>query len=312
MNEYSFINQLEVMAMKQIGPVKLIEGPSKSKVPFSRSLYIEGSAEKVLIDTGADSTLLKQIQADSGVDLVINTHYHPDHTRHNVLFHETEKWINTIEFHMPLTIEGIAKANGIFQEWGPEGVKKWEKEIPEIWIKSLTQINGFYEYEKQYSFGNIHVHFLHTPGHTKGFCCPYFPDLGIVFTGDYDMTSFGPWYNGTDGSIEEFISSAKRLLSLDAKYYITGHQKGTFQKNEFHHAMINYLSIIDHRDEVIEKFVQKGISFDELTRIGIFYPKHALEHSLFMTWERSGIRKHLSRLGYTVVDSEIKRIMVKK
>lgn len=298
--------------MQQIGPIKLIEGPNKSKVPYSRSLYIDGQGEKVLIDTGADKHFLKQVKVDSGVDLVINTHYHPDHTCHNTLFSDTEKWINSVEYHMPLTIEGIAKANGIFQEWGPVGVNKWEKEIPEGWIKSLTEINGFYEYEKQYSFGHVHVHFLHTPGHTKGFCCPYFPDLGIVFTGDYDMTSFGPWYNGTDGCIDDFIASAKRLLSLDVKYYITGHQKGILQKREFHKAMVNYLAIIEQRDEVIEKYVQKGFSFDEITKVGIFYPKHSLGRPLFLTWERSGIRKHLYRLGYTVIDSEIKRVLLKK
>lgn len=300
------------MYVQQIGPVKIIEGPNKSKVPYSRSLYIDGSSEKVLIDTGADPSILKQLQLDSGIDLIINTHYHPDHTCHNTLFSDTEKWINRIEYHMPLTIEGITKANGIFQEWGPEGVKKWGKEIPEEWIKSLTEINGYYEYEKQYSFGNVHVHFLHTPGHTKGLSCPFFPDLGIVFTSDYDMTSFGPWYNGTDGCIEEFICSAKRLLSLDAKYYITGHQKGMFNKKQFHAAMVNYLDIIDQRDEMIENYVQKGLSFDELTTIGIFYPKHTLKHSLFLTWERSGIRKHLHRLGYTVVNSDMSRIMMKK
>jgi len=298
--------------MQQIGQIKLIEGPNKSKVPYSRSLYIDSTSEKVLIDTGADITLLKDLKEQSGVDLVINTHYHPDHTCHNVLFSGTEKWINRIEYQMPLTIDGVSKANGIFQEWGPEGVKKWQKEIPEHWIKSLSEINGFYDYEKEYSFGDVHVYFLHTPGHTKGFSCPYFPDLGIVFTGDYDMTSFGPWYNGTDGCIEEFISSANRLLSLDAKYYITGHQKGIFNKEEFHKAMTRYLAIIDQRDEMIAKYVQKGVSFDELTRIGIFYPKHALKHSLLITWERSGIRKHLDRLGYTVIDNEIIRLMVKK
>lgn len=298
--------------MQQIGPIKIIEGPSKSKVPFSRSLYIDGHDEKVLIDTGADQNKLLQLQNESGVDLVINTHYHPDHTCHNYLFSHAEKWINRIEYNLTKTIDGVAKANGVYQEWGEEGVEKWKKDIPDIWIKSLSEINGFYEYEKEYFFGGVQVHFLHTPGHTKGFSCPFFPDLGVVFTGDYDMTSFGPWYNGTDGCIEEFISSAKRLLSLDATFYITGHQKGLFHKNEFHEAMKKYLAIIDQRDEMIEKYVLKGLTFEELTKIGIFYPQHTLNHSLIITWERSGIRKHLHRLGYTVVGSEIKRLVKTK
>ncbi|MCM3410507.1 MBL fold metallo-hydrolase [Metabacillus litoralis] len=295
--------------MQQIGPIQIIEGPHKSKVPYSRSLYIASSHEKVLIDTGADPHSLQQLNKQSGVDLVINTHYHPDHTCHNYLFPKAEKWINKIEYEMSLTVEGIAKANGVYQEWGSPGVKEWAKNIPQTWIQSLSEINGYYEYEKEYRLGDVNVIFLHTPGHTKGFNCPYFPDFGVVFTGDYDMTTFGPWYNGTDGNIDEFISSAQRLLSLDANTFITGHQKGTFQKDEFHAAMKKYLTIIDQRDNVIEKYVKQGLDFEELTSIGIFYPKNTLEHSILKTWERSGIRKHLHRLGYKVENGTIKHLV---
>lgn len=291
--------------MKQIGPIKIIEGPNDSKVPFSRSLYIDG-AEKVLIDTGADPSTLSTLEQKHSMNLIINTHYHPDHTCHNYLFPNTQKWINPIEFETVSSIENVAKENGIFQEWGKEGVDQWKKTIPNEWITSLLSINGTYEYDKQYNFGNVNMILLHTPGHTKGFACPYFPDLGVVYTGDYDMTSFGPWYNGTDGDIEDFVRSGQRLLNLDADVYITGHQKGVFTQNEFKRAMSDYLAIIDQRDNVISKHVQSGMNFEELTSIGIFYPKKTLEHTLLRTWERSGIRKHLERLGYIVLGTEIK------
>lgn len=291
--------------MKQIGPIKIIEGPNDSKVPFSRSLFIDG-AEKVLIDTGADPRALENLEQKHSMNLIINTHYHPDHTCHNYLFPNTEKWINPIEFETVSSIENVAKENGIFQEWGKEGVDQWKKTIPDEWITSLLSINGTYEYEKQYNLGDVNMILLHTPGHTKGFACPYFPDLGIVYTGDYDMTSFGPWYNGTDGDIEDFVRSGQRLLNLDADVYITGHQKGVFTKTEFTRSMSDYLAIIDQRDDIISKHVQSGMDFEELSSIGIFYPKKTLEHTLLRTWERSGIRKHLERLGYIVRGTEIK------
>lgn len=288
--------------MKRIGPIMVLEGPNQSKVPYSRSLFINDS-EKVLIDTGADPKILLEINQEFGVDLIINTHYHPDHTRYNHLFGDTTKWINPIEFETSRTIEGVAKANGVYQEWGPIGVEKWKKSLPQEWVKNLGEITGTYEYEAEYSFGKTKVHFLHTPGHTSGFSCPYFPELGVVFVGDYDMTSFGPWYNGTDGNIDDFIASGKRLLSLDADTYITGHQKGVFTKKEFESAMEKYLEIIDRRDQTIERYVRQGLTFEELTNIGIFYPKKSLENTLLITWERSGIRKHLQRLGMSVPES---------
>jgi len=290
--------------MNRIGPITIIEGPNNSsKVPFSRSLYIDCS-EKLLIDSGADPKSLQEINQQSGIELIMNTHYHPDHTSHNYLFPDATKLINPIEFETAQTIEGVARANGVFQEWGPKGVEVWKKNLPSRWIKSLGKYSGTYDYDKEYNFGGVKIQFLHSPGHTSGFSCPYFPELGVVFAGDYDMTSFGPWYNGTDGDIDDFIRSGKRLLELDADTYITGHQKGIFTKLEFADAMEIFLAIIDKRDEKIERYVRQGLTFDELTSIGIFYPKRTLENGILKTWERTGIRKHLQRLGLTVPELE--------
>lgn len=289
--------------MDRIGPIIIVEGAKSSKVPYSRSLFIDCS-EKVLIDTGAEPKALKEIDQDYGVQLIINTHYHPDHTLHNHLFPKTTKLINPIEFETSLTIEGVASVNGVYQEWGAKGVEKWKETVPQEWVMNLGEISGAYEYETEYKFGEVKVQFLHTPGHTGGLACPYFPDLGVVFSGDYDMTSFGPWYNGTDGNIEDFIASGNRLLTLDADTYITGHQKGIFSKQEFTEAMAKFLAIIDRRDERISQYVQQGMNFEELTSVGIFYPKKSLENTILKTWERSGIRKHLTRLGLTVKEKD--------
>ncbi|WP_231315270.1 MULTISPECIES: MBL fold metallo-hydrolase [Neobacillus] len=286
--------------MDRIGPILIVEGPNNSKVPYSRSLYLDCS-EKILIDSGADATTLLHLDHELGVNQIFNTHYHPDHTRHNYLFKKAVKLINPIEYETTRTLDDIARAYGIFQEWGQSAIEKWKSSIPQKWVESLRQISGSYEYETEYQFGKEKVIFLHTPGHTSGFSCPYFPDLGVVFTADYDMTSFGPWYNGADGDIEDFIASGQRLLSLDVKTYITGHQKGIFTNNEYHQAMKTYLSIIDRRDEIIDRYVQQGLNFNEIAEIGIFYPKKALQKNpILKTWERSGIRKHLKRLGYSI------------
>ncbi|MEH7176561.1 MBL fold metallo-hydrolase [Neobacillus vireti] len=288
--------------MQQIGPIWIIEGPNQSKVPFSRSLYIN-SKDKVLIDTGADPTELKALNEQHGVDLIINTHYHPDHTLHNHLFTNVEKWINPLEFETIQSIEGIARENGVYQEWGPEGVDVLRNHMPKEWVQNLGGISGTYQYEEEYNFSGVKVNFLHTPGHTKGYVTPYFTELGVVYAGDFDMTSFGPWYFGSDGDIEKFIKSGKQLVELDANTYITGHQKGVFTKQEFMEAMDKFLAMIDQRDEMIDKYVRQGMNFEELTNIGIFYPKKILNTIIIRTWERSGIRKHLHRLGFHVHES---------
>ena len=288
--------------MKQIGPLYLLEGKHNSKVPYSRSIYIN-CKEKVLIDTGADPEILTDVHKQYGVANIMNTHYHPDHTSHNHLFPEAVKWINPIEFKTARTIEGIARANGVYQEWGEVGIEMWKKQLPREWVQNLGEITRSYDYDKEYIFGDVKVLFLHTPGHTSGLASPYFPDLGVVYVSDYDMTTFGPWYNGTDGDIDDFIASGKYLTDLDVTTYVTGHQKGIFSKSEFVEEMEKFLQIIETRNEIIERYAKQGLTFEELTNIGIFYPANTLNVPIFQTWERSGIRKHLQRLGLTVLKS---------
>lgn len=295
--------------MRRIGPIIIIEGPNKSKVPFSRSLYIEGN-DRVLIDTGADPQALLAVEDQYGVELIVNTHYHPDHTLHNYLFTNAEKWINPLEFKTVQSIQGIAEGNGVYEEWGSKGVEALQKHMPAKWVQSLGEITGAYQYNHEYHFGSVKTVFLHMPGHTKGYSSPYFPELGIVFAGDFDMSSFGPWYFGTDGDIDQFIQSSQRLLELDADTFITGHQKGVFSREAFVEAMGRYLSIIEERDVTIEEYVKQGMNFEELTSIGIFYPQNMLNQLMLKTWERTGIRKHLHRLGYTVDGSTIESVKI--
>lgn len=283
----------------QIGPIKMIEATNGCKVPFSRSLFIKGK-ENILIETGSDPQNLISLEKEFGVDYVINTHYHFDHTAQNYLFKRAEKWINPIEYESTSTIEDVAKINGIYEVWGDDGVEKWKNTVPETWIDSLKSFTGKYEYNKEYKFSNVTIIFLHTPGHTAGLASPYFPHYGVVYVSDYDMTSFGPWYNGSDGDIEQFIQSGKKLLELDAHTYITGHQKGVFSKKEFQLAMEQFLSIIDKRDEIITKLIHQGMGLKEICNYGIFYPKQFLHSFSFQTWERIGIRKHLQRLQLEV------------
>ncbi|MDQ0230002.1 MBL fold metallo-hydrolase [Metabacillus malikii] len=280
--------------MKKIGPLTIIEGKHNSKVPYSRSIFIE--TDHLLIDAGAERELLIDVDRQYGINTICNTHYHPDHTRYNFLFPNAKKLMNPVEYEFCQTVEGIAKQNGVYEEWGEKGIERWKKSIPLDWLHGLQEINGTYEYNNVHSYGNVQITFIHTPGHTKGFCCPFFPDLGVVYTGDYDMTSFGPWYNGSDGNINDFIKSGEQLLLLDAEMYITGHQKGIFKRDEFAKEMKKFLSIIYERDERIRAYIKQGLTFDEIAEIGIFYPKKALENHIYQTWERIGIRKHVERL----------------
>ncbi|MCL2824571.1 MAG: MBL fold metallo-hydrolase [Polyangiaceae bacterium] len=78
-------------------------------------------------------------------------------------------------------------------------------------------------------FGNVTGKVLHTPGHTLGGCCFYFPQQRVVFVGD---TLFACSVGRTDlpgGSSPQLIRSIReRLLTLDDDVVVfSGHGRTT-------------------------------------------------------------------------------------
>ena len=138
---------------------------------------------------------------------------------------------------------------------------------------------------------------LHALGHTRGYSCPYLPEHGILFVGDFDLTSFGPFYMDADGDIDAFIKSAYMTLEVDAKYYVTAHQKGVKDADEYKRELMEYVHIIDRRDEKIKQCIRQGIPMKDLIYQEIFYYKQHLGlRPFFIKSEKIGIAKHLKRL----------------
>ena len=62
------------------------------------------------------------------------------------------------------------------------------------------------------TLAGMEIHVLHTPGHTQGCVCYYFPEDGVLFAGD---TLFQSSIGRTDlptGSMSALVRSARRLL----------------------------------------------------------------------------------------------------
>jgi glyoxylase-like metal-dependent hydrolase (beta-lactamase superfamily II) len=59
--------------------------------------------------------------------------------------------------------------------------------------------------------GSLKVKLVATPGHTPGHLSFFFPDEESLFLGDYDLTTFGPWYGDVYSGIEQTITSLRKL-----------------------------------------------------------------------------------------------------
>lgn len=302
----------------RFGPVSVIFGEPSSVFPNCTSLYVDGLTERAVIDPGAGPEALKAFAGR--VDLVVNTHYHFDHIWGNHFFRGSPVLLNEVEKNCFPDLEEVGSRLGIREVYGDEGVKDWIDKLartggvaasrrgggvtpraphspayrPEWWLSTRTPARS-YPYG-EFNVGSVRAVMVHTPGHTAGLACPFFPDEGLVYTADIDLTRFGPWYAGTDGDMDAFAVSARALLALDADWYLTGHQEGLVRKADFAQRLEDYLGVIGERDRRALEVLGNGASEEELLREGLLYGSRYHADPWIYMWDLVATRKHIERL----------------
>jgi hydroxyacylglutathione hydrolase len=291
------------------GPISIVPGENGSTFPFCTSIFIDDDT-KVLIDPGAGLKPLGDLKGRERIDMVINTHYHFDHIAYNYLFDEAKILINEGEGNCFRDRKHIGALLGMAEVFGDAWVDGWLERIskPDTkqspyspqnnhkWWLSSARIEGTYGWGEIFDFGRVTMQMIGTPGHSRGFSCPYFPEYGLVYTADMDLTDFGPWYGGSDGDIDAFIDSVHAIEKLDAEYFITGHEAGIVERKEFIRGMKVFLEKIDERDSRILSLITEPKTLDEIAGRGPVYGKKFLVDDWIYMWNKLMVKKHMQRL----------------
>lgn len=304
------------MSYQKIGAVEIITGENGSRVPYCTSLLIHGKKEDALIDCGSGQSAFDYIKEQANVHNIYLTHYHLDHIWGANQFPEATKWINPYDWKKLSDPHELAAASGLPAYRGKETKEAWLKrqkkktetarENKPLWIPIMNISYQIYPYDEPIEVADTTMTILHTPGHTEGYCCPYFPEYGVIYVGDFDLTSFGPWYMNADSDIAAFFESAERTLEVDAEYYVTGHHKGTFERAEYEQRLGQYMDKIREREENTKNAIQKGIAPKDIVYQEIFYLlRNHRQNKHYLESEVLGIAKHIQHLiaqGYEFED----------
>jgi glyoxylase-like metal-dependent hydrolase (beta-lactamase superfamily II) len=174
--------------------------------------YILGEEKAILVDVGHQRHVdhLRQgmeedaISVDT-IDLIIITHCHPDH-------HEA----------VPSFLDGRVKVayhreeeNYLRQEGGAL-YQMMGAPIPSISVE-------FYLQEGNLQVGGNEYQILHTPGHSPGAICIYWPPKKVLVTGDL---LFAAGVGRTDfpgGDGKQLIESIEKVRKLDVEILLPGH-----------------------------------------------------------------------------------------
>lgn len=289
--------------------ISIIPGEDGCRFPHCTSLLIDDDV-KVLIDPGAGLKTLTRLKRETSIDLVINTHYHFDHIAYNYLFDQARTIINEHEAPCYRDKKYLASLLGMEEVYGPAWVDAWIARIADPatkqspfspqnrheWWLSASRVDEEYRWGDVMDFGKTRMQVIGAPGHSKGFSCLNFPDQGVMYVADLDLTSFGPWYAGSDGDIDCFIASCESIKAIDCDCFITGHEKGSLNRKDFLAGLDRFIEIIDERDRKILSVLQRPLSLKEIVDQGLIYGRKYHVDAWIYMWEFLMIKKHVRRM----------------
>lgn len=275
----------------EIGPIQLILGDNRGRYPHCHSICIPDAG--VLIDPGSDRKALARLAEADAVREVWLTHWHEDHWGHLDLFDHLPLAMNRIDAPPMADLSTFFRwygvGNELFDIWRPimEEQFHFHPRTPDRFLRDGERVG----------LGpGLTAEVIHSPGHTPGHLCFYFPEIETLFLGDMDLTRFGPWYGDRDSDIESIRRSVARLREIPARQWICSHETG-FYRSEPRHLWDDYLAVIDRRENALCDFLAGGPrSLDDIVAQWIVYGRRLEPVVFYACGERNHMAKHLKKL----------------
>jgi glyoxylase-like metal-dependent hydrolase (beta-lactamase superfamily II) len=218
--------------VQQLDPgVHLISEPG-----HVNSFLIQGGKSAILFDTGLGVANIRKVAEELSDHplLVVNSHYHFDHTGGNRLFDDIA--IHRIGAPLlqqpssPELAEGyMAYTQRMLQAWGPYKeaddiyfhlltAERMIRPLPEGFDPASYQIvptvpTRLLEEGDVLDLGGRCLQVMHTPGHSPDCICLFDEENGLLFGGDTINT--GPIYAQLeDSNVDDFARSTARLAEM--------------------------------------------------------------------------------------------------
>ncbi len=183
---------------------------------------LRGERPHVIVDPGHITnefgeacldSLIKAMEGDgfkvSDIGLIINTHSHPDHCQANELvIQKSGAWVTLSQEEDEFRNTLGKKLYSMFGMNVPQFT-------PLFYLKEGTLRLG--------AKNKTELQVFHTPGHSPGSLCFYWPDNKLLITGDVVFYGSIGRTDFPSGSLSQLKRSIERLSQLDVEYLIPGH-----------------------------------------------------------------------------------------
>ena len=282
--------------MSEIIPITkrlyLVNTPTQGRFPLAFSFLILGKDTHVLIDTGCGEKTCREIVENFRVDIVINSHCHPDHVSGNHLFEGKELWIPRERATETGAISLLAS-----RLMGPdrEMMESWENFVrKDLKMRDYHHTQTFQD-NQCLDFGGISLQAIHTPGHLDDHYCFLEPENNVLLSFDVDLTTFGPFYGNPEADIPLFRKSLERIRAINPKIVASSHRLPVYEN--IPDEIKGFADKIDRNQDRVAAVLNVPRSLDEICTLKPIYGKYipGLE-IIYSFFERHMIEKHLREM----------------
>ncbi|MDW7673362.1 MAG: MBL fold metallo-hydrolase [Bacillota bacterium] len=268
--------------------IKLLPGLNKGRFPYSNSLVI-ADEEWGIIDTCPGEKPISLVPKEK-ISKVINTHFHIDHVAFNYLFDQSTFYIHHLDagaFQGPEAFKGLTGFN-ILRDTGPHLEQRIGR-YP-FGLEGVVELKD----GDMIEVGKTRITTIHTPGHCAGHCSFYVEEEDVLFSGDIDLSSFGPWYGNYASDIDQFIASVHKLIEIKPGCLVTSH--APVARENIRKRLLEYIGIIDARDEKILQILRTPGSLEDIVAEKPIFKRYPNSDKLHSFFEGKMVAKHLQRL----------------
>jgi len=268
----------------------VLGGERGGKYPAGNSLLVVGSEETLIVDPSLSVAAAAEVPR---VDRVVNSHCHEDHVAGNHRFPDVP-W----HFHA-LDLPGIRSLDAMMAIYGFDAATDaaFRRVVVEEFHWTARPDAVAYADGDVFDLGGVRVRTVHAPGHTRGHCVLLIEPDGVLYLGDIDLSSFGPYYGDAWSSLDDFVRTLASVREIEARWYATFHHVGVIEgRTAFVERLDRFSAVIDDRERRLLAFLATPRSLDEIaTHRFVYRPGDPVPYADAV--ERRSMSQHLTRLG---------------
>jgi len=228
------------------------------------------------------------------VDRVLNSHCHEDHIAGNHLF-------PSVPWHLhEADRPGITSLDAMMAIYGyPEPIHSAFRKIvvDEFHFVARPDAQAFRDGDVFDLGGGVRIRVLHAPGHTRGHSFFWTEPDDVLYLGDVDLSSFGPYYGDAWSDLADFERTLAALRPLAPRHWATFHHIGVLDERDAFLARLDrFEAVIADRERRLLAYLREAPrTLAEIARHRFVYrPEDPV--SFAEAVEARSMAQHLARL----------------